>query len=157
MAEWEKELCGVLEEEAGICRQLDALARRKVPALKAGNLAQIDAVTGRERPLIRRLAWLETRRGDLLRADSLAGKPLGEIAGLARGPQAQTLRALLPELSQICARLRKSSRFNGDLTRAHLEWSDHFLRAMAPARQMYDSRGEESRAGRPLGLVDRTI
>lgn len=157
MAEWEKELCGILEEEAGICGQLDTLARRKVPALKAGNLAQIDAVTGRERPLTRRLAWLETRRAELLRASSLAGKPLRALAGLAQGAQAQRLRTLLPELSRICARLGESSRLNGELTRAHLEWSNQFLRTMAPARQMYDSRGEESRAGRPLGLVDRTI
>lgn len=157
MAEWETQLCDILKEEAGICRQLDALARRKVPALKAGNLAQIDAITGRERPLARALAALETRRTQLLSAGAPAGKPLRALAGIAQGPAAQKLQALLPELAGVCARLRESNRLNRELAQAHLEWSNRFIRTVAPTRQMYDSRGEENHAGRPLGLVDRTV
>ena len=143
MTDWQRELAGILEEECRRLERLAGLAGQKTPALQSGNTAEIESFTGREQPLLRELAALEKRRLRLLDAHGVSGRPLRELAETAEGSAAD--------------RLRECSRLNGELVRLRLEWSNRFLRAVAPARQMYDSRGAESRSDQPLGLVDRIV
>lgn len=157
MTDWQRELAGILEEECRRLERLAGLAGQKTPALQSGNTAEIESFTGREQPLLRELAALEKRRLRLLDAHGVSGRPLRELAETAEGSAAERLRELLPRLSEAAGRLRECSRLNGELVRLRLEWSNRFLRAVAPARQMYDSRGAESRSDQPLGLVDRIV
>lgn len=145
-------LMGLLEEMVVLHDELAVVLRSKLEAMKKSNVGAIQSAAAREGLLVRKMAELDRRRGDVM---AVIGSALGAgtgkgltISRVAEGAEPAERERLLAMSAGLQQRVRVVAELHRVITIVSAEMLAHFRSVLTVMTRAGDEAGTYTRRGR---------
>jgi len=155
------ELEKILQQQGEILSQSVQTAQQQNAALRKNDQAGLGVSVQQQTGLTAQMNLLDNQRQNQLQ--QLAGQlglrlsiTLPELLAYAPAPVKKNLQQLAGQISQTAGQLAEINKYNRDLTRQALRFTDFMMRALQPGGQTYNHSGKVQQVGQ-RNLINKSI